>query len=53
MFINKKYYNYNFLVLVYFYELKIIKGKGKLFFNIYYKLKILLKKDKKILIIEK
>lgn len=53
MFINKKYYNYNLLVLVYFHELKTTKGKGKLFLNTHHKLKILLKKDKKISITEK
>lgn len=52
MFISKKYYNYNLLVLVYFHELKTTKGKWKLFLNAQHILKILLKNENKISITE-
>lgn len=48
MFISKKYYNYNLLVLVYFHELKMTIGKWKLFHSTYQILIIVLEKEKKI-----
>lgn len=51
MFISKKYYNYNLLVLVYFHELKSTKGKWKLFCNAQ-DILILLKNENKTSITE-
>lgn len=53
MFISKKYYNYNLLVLVYFHELKMTIGKWKLFHSTYQILIIVLEKEKKNSITEK